>query len=127
MDLFFFLFSGSTVNSQDSVRHQAFTGKIDRHPITLHLQESGGEYSGFYYYHSSKTPIELKETKGYENLRLSAFSRWDRTTGAAEEEFVLSVKGDSLNGTWQPGDGSRKLAVKLSRLPAPPFVFQVNG
>lgn len=122
--LFFIIFSAGSAFSQDSIWYQAFTGRIDRYPITLHLQKSAESHSGFYYYHNSKLPIELVELIGYENLRLSGYSLLTIDSEVEPEIFSLQLKGDSLNGTWQLNESSRKLEVKLARMEATPFVFQ---
>ena len=124
------LFLNLAAVSQDSAWYGAFSGRIGQHPVVLQLHQTAGQYTGFYYYQRSQLPIEFTGMADNGNLRLRAFSQWDRSRDAVDEVFVLNLHGDSLTGTWQLTDTSRRLDVALARESKPPFSlrnFHVTG
>ncbi|ASS48675.1 MAG: hypothetical protein A3D31_07020 [Candidatus Fluviicola riflensis] len=105
---------------------QIYSGKIGKYPVYLELEPASenGELYGRYFYNSScvDLPIEGKKTGGKLTLYAGSFFKEQDQ----KEKFNLTLKGNSLNGTWTYNGKSLKVSLKATNEKTVSNSFKTN-
>lgn len=92
--------------------HGVWNGNIGKLSITACFNDDIEKYtSASYYYHRHLIPIELRVEGG---AATNTSATWREANGIWQ---IDSTSSDQIDGTWTSADGSRKLPIKLTRVP----------
>ena len=104
--------------------YKCISGKIDKHPVIMHLHKQQHQYSGYYYYQSTQQPVYFsgEDTSVAGKIKLYAFLP-NRET---DENLVFSISDKSVTGEWSNTSLKKKLNFSGSEIiqqPAWDYVF----
>ncbi|MET0635620.1 MAG: DUF3298 domain-containing protein [Chitinophagaceae bacterium] len=104
--------------SQTNGWYKQFTGKTGSAPVSLHLQLSGSNYSGYYYSDKDQLPVYLTGTSAGEKNGVRTISLGGIYPPSPDQEQALDLRigNNAITGTWKKSKGAPGLVVSLTQV-----------
>jgi hypothetical protein len=105
-------FLSAAAGTRGAIRR--YSGTIGNRPVTVMLQATARDLSGYYIYDAIEQPIQLRGRLTDRGFTLTEFGDLrEPSTSTGSFDMAGSFPADALQGTWRSPGGTRTLRVRL--------------